>query len=124
MTGMNETISDNILTLLWRARRKQTDLAEALGVNIQDVHRMLSGNQTINVAELRKIAEFFHVTMEQLMKPPEGVENMDATQIFMSQVKSDAARRSLEIADKLADMILYYARLRENAEMMNQRWEP
>lgn len=124
MTGMNETISDNILTLLWRGRRKQTDLAEALGVNIQDVHRMLSGNQTINAAELRKIAEFFHVTMEQLMKPPEGVENMDAIQIFMSQVKSDAARRSLEIADKLADMILYYARLRENAEMMNQRWEP
>ena len=124
MTGINETISDNILTLLREAGKKQTDLAEALDVSIRDVHRMLSGNRTINAAELRKIAEFFHVTMERLMQPSECIGNGDAIQSFMNQVKSDNARRSLKIADRLANMILYYARLRENAEMMDQRWKP
>lgn len=57
------------------------------------------------------------------MESSEDADSMDAIHVFMGEVKTPAAKKSLKIADKLADMILYYARLRENAEQMNQSWE-
>lgn len=123
MVGINATISNNIQMLLRQNGKKQNDLADALGVSKQIVSNMLSGNRMINAVELRKIADFFDVTMEKLMESSEDADSMDAIHVFMGEVKTPAARKSLEIADKLADMILYYARLRENAEQMNQSWE-
>lgn len=123
MVGINATISNNIQMLLRQNGNKQNDLADALGVSKQIVSNMLSGNRMINAVELRKIADFFNVTMEKLMESSEDADSMDAIHVFMGEVKTPAARKSLEIADKLADMILYYARLRENAEQMNQSWE-
>ena len=123
MVGINATISNNIQMLLRQNGNKQNDLADALGVSKQIVSNMLSGNRMINAVELRKIADFFDVTMEKLMEASEDADSMDAIHVFMGEVKTPAARKSLEIADKLADMILYYARLRENAEQMNQSWE-
>ena len=123
MVGINATISNNIQMLLRQNGKKQNDLADALGVSKQIVSNMLSGNRMINAVELRKIADFFNVTMEKLMESSEDADSMDAIHVFMGEVKTPAARKSLEIADKLADMILYYARLRENAEQMNQSWE-
>lgn len=123
MVGINATISNNIQMLLRQNGKKQNDLADALGVSKQIVSNMLSGNRMINAVELRKIADFFNVTMEKLMESSEDADSMDAIHVFMGEVKTPAARKSLKIADKLADMILYYARLRENAEQMNQSWE-
>lgn len=123
MVGINATISNNIQMLLRQNGKKQNDLADALGVSKQIMSNMLSGNRMINAVELRKIADFFNVTMEKLMESSEDADSMDAIHVFMGEVKTPAARKSLEIADKLADMILYYARLRENAEQMNQSWE-
>lgn len=123
MVGINATISNNIQMLLRQNGNKQNDLADALGVSKQIVSNMFSGNRMINAVELRKIADFFDVTMEKLMESSEDANSMDAIHVFMGEVKTPAARKSLEIADKLADMILYYARLRENAEQMNQSWE-
>ena len=123
MVRINATISNNIQMLLRQNGKKQNDLADALGVSKQIVSNMLSGNRMINAVELRKIADFFNVTMEKLMESSEDADSMDAIHVFMGEVKTPAARKSLEIADKLADMILYYARLRENAEQMNQSWE-
>lgn len=123
MVGINATISNNIQMLLRQNGKKQNDLADALGVSKQIVSNMLSGNRMINAVELRKIADFFDVTMEKIMESSEDADSMDAIHVFMGEVKTPAARKSLEIADKLADMILYYARLRENAEQMNQSWE-
>lgn len=123
MVGINATISNNIQMLLRQNGKRQNDLADALGVSKQIVSNMLSGNRMINAVELRQIADFLGVTMEKLMETSEEAESMDAIHVFMGEVKTPAARKSLEIADKLADMILYYARLRENAEQMNQSWE-
>ncbi len=123
MTGINATISNNILMLLRKNGKRQNELADALGVSKQIVSNMLSGNRMINAIELRQIADFFGVTMEKLMESSEDADSMDAIHVFMGEVKTPAAKKSLEIADKLADMILYYARLRENAEQMNQSWE-
>lgn len=123
MTGLNNAIGNNIQTLLRQNGKKQNDLADALGVSKQIVSNMLSGNRMINAIELSQIAVFLGVTMERLMETSKETDNMDNLHVFMGEVKTPAARKSLEIADKLADMILYYARLRENAEEMNHPWE-
>ncbi len=123
MTGINAIICTNIVTLLRKNGKRQNDLADTIGVSKQIMSNMLGGKRIISAVELRSIADFFGVTMEKLMESSEGSENMDAIHVFMGEVKTPEARKSLEIADKLADMVLYYARLRENAEEMNQAWE-
>ena len=123
MTGMNATISNNIMSLLRKNGKRQNDLADALGVSKQIMSNMLGGKRTINAVELREIADYFGVTMEKLMESSSATENTDAIHVFMGDAKTPQARKSLEIADKLADMVLYYARLRKNAEQMNQIWE-
>ena len=43
---------------------------------------------------------------------------------FMSEVKTYPARKSLGIADEMANLVLFYARVRDNAEEMEKAWEP
>ena len=123
MVGMNATISNNVLTLLKQNGKKQNDLAEVLGISKQVMSNMLSGSRMINAIELHQIADYFHVSMESLMKSPVDVQNVNAVHAFMGEVKTTAARKSLEIADEVADMVLFYARMRSNAEEMDQAWE-
>ena len=123
MVGMNATISNNVLTLLKQNGKKQNDLAEVLGISKQVMSNMLSGSRMINAVELHQIADYFHVSMESLMKSPVYAKNVNAVHAFMGEVKTTAARKSLEIADEVADMVLFYARMRSNAEEMDQAWE-
>ena len=123
MVGMNATISNNVLTLLKQNGKKQNDLAEALGISKQVMSNMLSGSRMINAIELHQIADYFHVSMESLMKSPVDVKNINAVHAFMGKVNTASARKSLEIADEVADMLLFYARIRSNAEEMDQAWE-
>ncbi|MBR1707772.1 MAG: helix-turn-helix transcriptional regulator [Clostridia bacterium] len=123
MVGMNATISNNVLTLLKQNGKKQNDLAEVLGISKQVMSNMLSGSRMINAVELHQIADYFHVSMESLMKSPVDAKNVNAVHAFMGEVKTTAARKSLEIADEVADMVLFYARMRSNAEEMDQAWE-
>lgn len=123
MVGMNATISNNVLKLLKKNGKKQNDLAEALGISKQVMSNMLSGSRMINAVELHQIAEFFRVPMEKLMESSSDVTGANAVHAFMGEVKSDAARQSLKIADELADMILFYKRVSSNALEMEQTWE-
>ena len=123
MVGMYATISNNVLTLLKQNGKKQNDLAEVLGISKQVMSNMLSGSRMINAVELHQIADYFHVSMESLMKSPVDAKNVNAVHAFMGEVKTTAARKSLEIADEVADMVLFYARMRSNAEEMDQAWE-
>ena len=123
MVGMNATISNNVLTLLKQNGKKQNDLSEVLGISKQVMSNMLSGSRMINAVELHQIADYFHVSMESLMKSPVDAKNVNAVHAFMGEVKTTAARKSLEIADEVADMVLFYARMRSNAEEMDQAWE-
>lgn len=123
MVGMNATISNNVLMLLKRNGKKQNDLAEALGVSKQVMSNMLTGSRMINAIELHSIADFFHVSMESLMKSPVDTNEVNAVHAFMGKVNSGSARQSLKIADEMADMVLFYARMRSNAEVLDQAWE-
>ncbi len=123
MVGINTVISNNILMLLKQNGKKQNELAEALGISKQVMSNMLSGSRMINAIELHQMADFFHVTMESLIKTPSVAKDVNAVHAFMGEVKTPAARRSLEIADEMADMVLFYARVRSNAEELDRTWE-
>lgn len=119
MIDISIMIAKNILTILKKQNKKQVDLAEALKTNKQTVSKMLNGARMINAIELKQIADFLGVKMEELTKIPENVSNTDAIHVFMGKVESEQAKHALEIADKLSDMILFHSRVRENGtEMM------
>ena len=121
--GRNAVISNNVLLLLKQNGKKQNDLAETLGISKQVRSNMLSGSRMINAIELCQMADFFHVSMESLMRSASGAKDINAVHAFMGDVKTPSARKSLEIADEMADMVLFYARMRSTAEELDKAWE-
>ena len=123
MVDMNMMIAGNILALLKKQNKKQTDLAEALGTNKQTVNKMLNGSRMINAVELKSIAEYLGVRMEELTRITPGHIDTDIVRAFMGKVQSKEARDALMIADGLSDMILFHKRVRENGDAMMMPWE-
>ena len=120
MLNVNSMIAANIVAILKQQNRKQIDLADALQTNKQTISKMLNGSRMINAVELKHIAEFLGVKMEELTKVHENSVDTDA---FMGKVESEEAKEALHIADRLSDMILFHSRVRENGMAMMEPWE-
>lgn len=114
MVDMNIIIAKNISYALKNAGKKQYELAEAMNCSKQIVSNMLSGSRTINAIELKKIAEFCSVSMESLVAMPEKPVETNVVRAFMGQVKTDEAKKGIEIADKLIDMYLFHSRVHKS----------
>lgn len=123
MIDMNVMIAGNILALLRKQSKKQTDLAEALQINKQTVSKMLNGVRMIHAVELKQIADFLGVKMEELTKIRENAMDTDVIHAFMGKVESEQAKNALKIADKLSDMILFHSKVRENGTAMMEVWD-
>ena len=123
MVDMNKMIANNILALLKSQNKKQTDLADALKTNKQTVNKMLNGTRMINAVELKSIADYLGVRMEELTKISTTHSDIDVVHAFMGKVQSEQAKQALQIADELSDMILFHKRVRENGDAMMVAWE-
>lgn len=123
MVKASEIISNNIMNIMKQNGKKQIDLADYLGVSKQVISKMLTGGRMINAIELQKISEFLGTSMENLVKRPEVFQETNAIKAFMGKVETQEARDGLEIADEIANLICFYARIRENAEEMMKPWE-
>lgn len=123
MVDMNTVIAGNILSLLKKQNKKQTDLANALRTKKQTVNKMLNGTRMINAVELKSIAEYLGVKMEELTKIPSIHVDTNIVHVFMGKVQSEQAKQALVIADELSDMILFHKKVRENGEAMMIAWE-
>lgn len=123
MVKASEIISNNIMNIMKQNGKKQIDLADYLGVSKQVISKMLTGGRMINAIELQKISEFLGTSMENLVKRPEVFQETNAIKAFMGKVETQEARDGLEIADEIANLICFYARIRENAEKMMKPWE-
>ena len=123
MVDMNVMIANNILALLKSQNRKQTDLADALKTNKQTVNKMLNGTRMINAVELKAIADYLGVRMEELTKISKAHSDTNGVHAFMGKVQSEQAKQALQIADELSDMILFHKRVRENGNAMMVAWE-
>ena len=123
MDDMNVVIAGNILALLKKQNKKQTDLADALGTKKQTVNKMLNGTRMINAVELKSIAEYLGVKMEELTRISSGPADTNVVHAFMGKVQSEQAKQALQIADEISDMILFHKRVRENGNAMMDAWE-
>lgn len=123
MVDMNMVIAENILYMLKRQNRKQTELADSIGTNKQTINKMLNGSRMINAIELKMIADFFGVKMEELTRIPKTPIERDIVHVFMGKVDSEQARTALKTADMLSDMILFHKRVRENGAAMTEAWD-
>lgn len=91
--------------------------------NVAAELKTLDGARAINAIELHKISEYLHVPMETLMKMPEHPVDTNVIHAFMGRVKTPEARRGIQIADELSDMILFHTKVYENGKRMEQPWE-
>ena len=123
MLDVNSMIAANIVTILKQQNKKQIDLADALQTNKQTISKMLNGSRMINAVELKHIAEFLGVKMEELTKIHEDSVDTDIVHAFMGKVESKEAKEALHIADRLSDMILFHSRIRKNGMKMMESWE-
>lgn len=123
MLDVNSMIAANIAMILKQQNKKQIDLADALQTNKQTISKMLNGSRMINAVELKRIAEFLGVKMEELTKSRENSVDTDIVHAFMGKVESEEAKEALNIADRLSDMILFHRRVRENGMAMMKLWE-
>ena len=113
MLDVNMIIANNIQVDLEKENKKQVDLAEGIGVSKQTM-------STINAIELHKISEYLRVSMDSLMKLPEKPMGTNVMHAFMGRVKTEEARKGIQLADKLSDMILFHSRVCENGKKMDQ----
>ena len=123
MVDINVVVANNIMDQMKKHNTKQIELANAIGVTKQIMSKMLNGSRLISIAELRKIADYYHVQTDDLMREPAVSYDTNVVRAFMGKVNSDAAREALQIADELADMIIFHANVRENAKEMSETWE-
>ena len=126
MYNMNKAIGNNIRAYLKKIGKSPSDLAGYLGTTRLSVGNMLDGSRTINAMELREIALFCKVSVADLVKPSKDGGRIDVMQSLVGKAGSDfsdSARKGLETADQIADMICFYAKANENAEEMMQPWK-
>ena len=123
MVDINTIIAGNIFVLLKKQNKKQTDLADALGTTKQTVNKMLNGTRMINAAELKSIADYLGVKMEELTRISAVQTHTDVVHVFTGKVQSEQAKQALEIADELSDMILFHKKVRENGNALMTAWE-
>ncbi|SES99167.1 Helix-turn-helix [[Clostridium] aminophilum] len=123
MVDMNAIIASNILELLKTQNKKQTDLADAIGTNKQTVNKMLNGTRMINAVELKSIANYLGVRMEELTRITTTHADTNIVHAFMGNVQFEQAKQALQLADELSDMILFHKRVRENGTAMMAAWE-
>ena len=120
MMDINIAIANNILDCLRTKGKKQTDLAEGIGVSKQTMSKMLNGGRIINAVELKRIADYLHVSMESLMRLPDLNQESDTIHTFMGKVETEPAREAIKIADQVSDLILFHAKVKRNGKAMMQ----
>ena len=123
MVDMNNVIAENIAGFLKKQNKKQTDLADAIGTNKQTVNKMLNGSRMINAVELKSIAKYLGVKMEDLTKITAEYIDPSIVHVFMGKVQSEQAKQALVTADEISDMIIFHKKVRENGKSMMRAWE-
>ncbi len=124
MANMNEIIVNNILTAMSNRSMKQVDLAAKINVSKQVMSKMLNGDRMINAVELAAIAKAVNTSVDELVKMPDSLSGeVNVIRAFMGEVDTPEAKRGLEIADEIADLICFHSKCQENGERMMQPWE-
>lgn len=120
---VNVIIAGNIQKQLKKTERKQQELAAGIGVSAATMSKIMNGARTLSAAELQRISEYLHVSMDTLMRVPEMNTEPDIPHVFMGKVKTAEGIRAVKLANEVADMILFHTKVYENGRKMEEPWE-
>lgn len=120
---IQEGMIKRIQQYLKKMNRTQTDLANYIGVSKQTMSKMLSGARMINANEIKQIADFFEVKIDELFNSEKKNEQTSGAYALMGKVESEQAKEAIEIVDKIADLIIFHKNARNNFEEMNTPWD-
>lgn len=123
MLDANMIIANNIQNELKKANKKQIDLAEGIGVSRQTMSKIINGARAINAVELKRISEYLHIPMESIMKIPENSVDTNVIHTFIGRVKTPEARRGIQMADEISDMILFHTKVYKHGKLMEESWK-
>lgn len=118
---MNLVIADNILHQLKLQEKSKSDLATGIGIDIQDLRRMLDGSVCINAYTLKDIANFLSVTTESLTKLPRSLMTDGIMHMFSEWIISEEGKNTVLIADTVSDLIIFHSKVRRNGTTMMEQ---
>lgn len=122
MMNINLIIANNIVAKMEEKRKKQIDLANEMNLPKQTISKMLNGSRMINAGELVQIAKVLDVEIVELTALPTINQSDNAIRAFMGKFESENTKNALAIADELANMIVFHAKVHDNAENMMKAW--
>ena len=122
MYSTNEIIVANINTKLKQQNKKQTDLADALGVPRQTISKILTSQRGLSAVELTKISGYLDVSITDLVKKQSQFEMSNGIKTFMGIVETEEARAGLRKADEIIDMILFHKKYQNNLSRASEVW--
>jgi transcriptional regulator with XRE-family HTH domain len=124
MTDMNLVIAKNILASLKAKKKKQKELAEYLEVSPQIMSKIMNGERSVSAFEMKKISEFLNVSFKDLLKESDNnVDELNIPLVFMGKISSEGGRKAVELANDVADTIIFYDRIIENGKKSEEEME-
>ncbi len=124
MTDMNLVIAKNILASLKAKKKKQKELAEYLEVSPQIMSKIMNGERSVSAFEMKKISEFLNVPFKDLLKESDNnVDELNIPLVFMGKISSEGGRKAVELANDVADTIIFYDRIIENGKKSEEEME-
>jgi len=124
MTDMNLVIAKNILASLKAKKKKQKELAEYLEVSPQIMSKIMNGERSVSAFEMKKISEFLDVPFKDLLKESDNnVDELNIPLVFMGKISSEGGRKAVELANDVADTIIFYDRIIENGKKSEEEME-
>ena len=122
MVDMDQVIACNINKYLKKLSKNSSDLAIELGVDLQDVRKMLAGTRVINVIELEKIAKICNTSFDELLKPDSAISYDNASPVFLGAVATQEAQDTLKIAGQIIDLYIFHNKVyNDNLEFENKK---
>lgn len=67
MKTKNTIIAENIRNLIYRSGHTQNEIADYLGINPKTFSTYVTGRNNPPFANLKKVADYFHVSVEELV---------------------------------------------------------
>lgn len=124
MTDMNLVIAKNILASLKAKKKKQKELAKYLEVSPQIMSKIMNGERSVSAFEMKKISEFLNVSFKDLLKESDNnVDELNIPLVFMGKISSEGGRKAVELANDVADTIIFYDRIIENSKKSEEEME-
>ena len=106
MDNVGRKIGVNIFTLMQNAGMSREDLAEKLNYSYRDICRILEGKLMLPPVEVRKIAEFFGITKQELL-------HYEADR-FAPELQYIREFSNINNLDKILDLLDEYVYLKES----------